>query len=294
MKERTYRLCENADDPEDKLVIMPWLQRDSRIHDHDSFELTYVLEGSAVQTINEEQKTVGKGDYFIIDYGSIHSYRNTRDFKLLNCQFFSEVIDDTLAGYHAFDELLNVCLVRYHRQYPGRTPVNRIFHDDDGSVLILLEGIQREYKRKETGYREVFRGRLLEILIITMRKVVREQIAQEKRCSKESRIVLETVHFMKEHFEEKAVLTRFCRENHYSQQYVSRKFKQDSGLTALEYLQKIRIKKSCEFLAGSDMSIQEIAYKVGYETVKFYQQVFRRMVGMTPSEYRKLVLTDQN
>lgn len=286
--ERTYRLYENADEPEDKLVIMPWLQRDSRIHDHDCFELTYVLEGSAVQTINGEQKKVEKGDYFIIDYGSIHSYRNTRDFKILNCQFFSEVIDETLSGYHSFDELLNVCLIRYHRQYLGRTPVNRIFCDEDGSVLNLLEGIQREYQRKETGYREVFRGRLLEILIITMRKVVREQIAREKKRGGESRVVLTAIHFMKEHYEEKAVLTRFCQENHYSQQYISRKFKQESGLTALEYLQKVRIEKSCELLVSSDMSIQEIASHVGYETMKFYQRIFRRMVGMTPSEYRKL------
>ena len=58
-----------------------------------------------------------------------------------------------------------------------------------------------------------------------------------------------------------------------------------------EYLQKIRIEKCCELLAGSEMSIQEIAHSVGYEDAKFFQQVFKRMVKMSPREYRRTALS---
>lgn len=58
-------------------------------------------------------------------------------------------------------------------------------------------------------------------------------------------------------------------------------------MTALEYLQKIRIEKCCELLAGSDLCIQEAARSVGYEDVKFFCTLFKMTLNMTPGEYRK-------
>ena len=276
-----------AYDSEDRFAVIPFDQTDTKAHDHDCLELAYIVEGSADQTLNGVTETVSKGDYFIIDYGSVHSYENCRNVKLINCLFLPEIIDDTLVDCRSFDELLRVCLIRYHRQYLGKTPANRIFRDEDGRILALIQGMQEEYRRKETGCREIFRGRLLEILILTMRKVVQEHSVMEKSRNAQTGVTLEAIHYLERHYEDRAVLGRFCREYHYSQQYISRKFKQETGLTALEYLQKIRIEKSCELLAGSDLSVQEVARSVGYEDGKFFQQLFCRMVKMSPREYRK-------
>ncbi|MBO4976591.1 MAG: helix-turn-helix domain-containing protein [Lachnospiraceae bacterium] len=289
-KTRTVALSKNAAEPDDKLMVKPFIQADITAHDHDCFELAYVTGGTAVQTLNGVSEIVYKGDYFIIDYGSEHSYQNTRNFTLINCLFLSEIIDDTMAGCRSFDELLRVCLIRYRRQYLGKTPVNRIFHDEDGRILNLLQGMQEEYLAKNTGYREIFRGRLLEILILTMRKVVEEHDSGNDQSNR-SDMVQEAIKYLEIHYSDKAVLGSFCSKHHYSQQYVSRRFKQETGLTALEYLQKIRIEKCCELLAGSELSVQEIAHSVGYEDAKFFQQVFRRMLRMSPREYRRMALS---
>lgn len=286
-KYRSVTLIGNATDPEDKVVVKPFDQKDMQAHDHDCLELAYVTEGCAEQTLNGVTEPVRQGDYFIIDYGSKHSYQNCHNLKLINCLFLPEMIDDTLVDCRSFDQLLRVCLIRYHRQYLGMTPANRIFHDEDGRILALLKGMQEEYASKETGCREIFRGRLLEILILTMRKVVKDHSVMEAKQTVKGGVVLEAIRFLELHYEDRAVLGSFCREYHYSQQYISRKFKQETGLTALEYLQKVRIEKSCELLAGSDLSVQEIAHSVGYDDAKFFQQLFHRMVKMSPREYRR-------
>ena len=85
-----------------------------------------------------------------------------------------------------------------------------------------------------------------------------------------------------------ALLGDFCQEYHYSLQYVSRKFKQETGFTASEYLQKKRLEKSCELLICSDMSIQEIAHQIGYEDTRFFNQLFQKKLKMSPREYRKM------
>lgn len=53
-----------------------------------------------------------------------------------------------------------------------------------------------------------------------------------------------------------------------------------------EYLNRIRIQKSCLFLKRSSMSIVEIAFSVGYNNLSHFNRYFRRIMGMSPREYR--------
>lgn len=276
----------------EKISVMSYQQEDVFTHAHAFFELAYVTGGSATHTLNGKTGIVRKGDYFIVDYGSKHSYTGSRNFDLINCLFLPEVIDETLSGCRSFDELLRVCLIRYYKQYFGMTPANKIFHDEDGKVFLLLKGMQEEYDEKKTGYTEIFRCRLLEILILTMRRIVDEDKVHSQRGKRQSTAVLQTIQYLESNYRDKAVLGNFCQEYHYSLQYISRRFKQETGLSVSDYLQKIRIEKSCELLAGSDLRIQEVAHEVGYEDVKFFNQLFRRLLHIPPGEYRKMTLAN--
>lgn len=59
---------------------------------------------------------------------------------------------------------------------------------------------------------------------------------------------------------------------HYSVAYISRRFKQETGVTLREYVQNVRIEKSCELLEDSDLRVVEIARRVGYEDIKFFNR----------------------
>ena len=289
--ETTLRLSDpKQPERNDKIVIRPYLQQDIGTHDHQFFELVYIVEGSAEHTLNGQACMVYAGDYFIVDYGSRHKYRNCRDFKLINCMFTPELIDETLADCRGFDELLRIWLMRYNKRYYGLETVNRILKDESGEIQALLYKMQDEYDRRDMGFAEILRGTLLEIMILTMRKIVREQ-PDDLAKTAESTLVLDAIQYVKGHYRDKAIFGGFCERYHYSPQYISRKFKQETGVTPLEYLQKIRIEKCCELLTGSDMSTQEIAREVGYEDVKFFHKIFRRMLHMSPREYRKISKT---
>jgi AraC-like DNA-binding protein len=68
--------------------------------------------------------------------------------------------------------------------------------------------------------------------------------------------------------------------------YVSRTFSQETGSTIVEYLNRVRIRKSCALLKRSSSSVLEIAYAVGYNSLSHFNQNFRRIMGMSPREYR--------
>lgn len=278
---------------DEQFRINPHNQDDGDYHSHNFFELVYVTGGSAVHVMDNgeghEARKVQEGDYFIIDYGTNHRYRNSQDCTLINCLFLPEIIHDTLAGCHSFDEVLRFCLMRYYRRLLSETPANRIFHDTDGRIRETLQRMQTEYEQKQLGYEEVFQYGLMEIVICTMRKLVAEE-----RLSIQGKNYSETIKkvmiYLSSHYSEKNVLSDFCTEYHYSAPYISRCFKEETGYTIQKYIQKIRIEKSCELLLGTDLPIQQIAHEVGYGDTKFYHQLFRRMVHMSPREYRRKIV----
>jgi len=68
-------------------------------------------------------------------------------------------------------------------------------------------------------------------------------------------------------------------------------FKQQTGSTFLDYLTRYRIDKACSILRNSDVKVFQIAPLVGYQDPKYFTQVFKKVVGMTPSEYRSSQMT---
>lgn len=282
-KDYTIGIQQIAADDSEKLVMMDFVQDDNESHDHTFFELAYVTGGSADHTLNGKGGRLEAGDYFIMDYGSVHRYENCRDFALINCLFLPEVIDETLRDCRSLEALLRGCLIRYYRMTPGEVWADRIFHDEDGKVGRLLSGMVEEYREKGLGSAEIFRCRLTEILILTLRMLVQPQ----KSCP-DSTVVTELIRYVDAGYQEKLTLQDFCRRQHYSISYVSRRFKQETGMTFREYLQKVRMEKCCELLAGGDMTVSEAAMAVGYEDMQFFHKVFRKYLHMTPKEYRRI------
>lgn len=66
-----------------------------------------------------------------------------------------------------------------------------------------------------------------------------------------------------------------------------RRFQKATGLRPTEYLQLLRVGKARELLEQSDLAVEEIAWRVGYEDTGAFRKVFQRVMGLTPGEYRR-------
>lgn len=72
---------------------------------------------------------------------------------------------------------------------------------------------------------------------------------------------------------------------HYNEQYLGRLFKKETGMSFSEYINYKRVECAAEYLK-KDMSITDIASCVGFQNVTYFNRIFKRYMGITPTEYR--------
>ena len=82
-------------------------------------------------------------------------------------------------------------------------------------------------------------------------------------------------------------LGAFAQKYYCTPAYISKIFKKHTGVNFVDYISKKRIEKAKEWLLQSDFKSEEIAWRVGYADVKHYRDVFKKIEGMSPKEYRK-------
>ncbi|HHW3952742.1 TPA: helix-turn-helix domain-containing protein [Raoultella planticola] len=92
------------------------------------------------------------------------------------------------------------------------------------------------------------------------------------------------------HYANKFSLDELAQALGLSRSYTSRIFRQQTGGSIHEYLLTRRIKRSCDLLRSTSVSMDEIAAEVGFREVTYFITCFRKMMGQTPLQYRKASL----
>ncbi len=69
---------------------------------------------------------------------------------------------------------------------------------------------------------------------------------------------------------------------------LKRRFKAATGITLIEYLQNLRIEEAKRLLEAGLMPVDDISIEVSYEDPSFFRRLFKRLTGLTPSQYRRM------
>lgn len=258
--------------------------RSVQMHSHEFLELSYILKGSAEHTLDGVTETLRAGDYLIVDYGSRHSYVGCDggSFDNIDCLFLSELLDPVLKGTKSLRAVLEHYLLHFNMKALAQNPARMVFRDEDGQVLHLLRRIDAELGRREAGFAELIRCYLVEILLLTMRKIDGVQSA-----AVDNEISAYLAAYVEAHYAEQLTLSKIAAEMNYSLPYVSQRFREDMGVGFARYVQNYRVMRACRLLAKTRMSFVQITEAVGYLDSKCFAQLIKRNTGLSPSEFRK-------
>ena len=116
-----------------------------------------------------------------------------------------------------------------------------------------------------------------------------ERAAEDLRAQLETpQLVRDVKKYIEENFaREEFSLTEAAEYTHVSPQHLSRVFRQSTGITFMDYITRVRIRRAIELLGGDDRKMYEIAELVGYSSQHYFSSAFKKVLGVSPMEYKK-------
>lgn len=99
-------------------------------------------------------------------------------------------------------------------------------------------------------------------------------------------VIKKVQEFIETNYQKAIILEKLASDYHMSVRNFIRRFRQATGNTPLEYLQRVRIEAAKKLLENTRESIENVALQCGYEDISFFRKIFRRQVDMPPKEYQ--------
>lgn len=94
-------------------------------------------------------------------------------------------------------------------------------------------------------------------------------------------------HYIIENLDQDLSRSKLAKKVFFDPAYLSRIFKSEMGISLSDYIKDKRINASKELLCSTELSVSEIAGKVGYYNFSHFSQVFKKTTGKTPVQYRQ-------
>jgi two-component system response regulator YesN len=163
-------------------------------------------------------------------------------------------------------------------------------------ILVLANHAMRIDSQTEikfmnyTGYvkqfMELMGDQLIEFAYQTF-SYITSYVKPQNSIDYDNHIVRATREFLEQHYAEDISLEDVAEQVNISPQYYSKLIKKTTGFNFIDWLSMLRVKKAKELLNNSDYTVKEVCFMVGYKDPNYFSRIFKKRIGITPSEYVK-------
>lgn len=253
--EKAYEIIRNS---KPKLRFCEWFDEDSSIwnfelHSHPYHELIYYMEGKGDADVSGTNLTFSLYDTTVYPAHQKHRDKRTPERP-------REII----------------CLWIDMPELVLEEPIR--LHERDSILGNAFRLVYQEGKREKQD------PLLLEYAIKALMLIV---LREAKEAVEGNRMLDCAMEYIKNHYAEKISLDKLAGLEHISKSYLSRKFKGRTGYSVVSYINRLRIERAKQFLMMSNLSMDEIAYQVGFASPKYFHRVFKEMIGESPAGFRR-------
>lgn len=210
-------------------------------------------------------------------------YVAPRDFEKLERSVISAVCQGN-------SELAASAMEQFLAKADGQTlPGSHILTAQNFSHLMLALHRQVGMEITDTVFHDIDSCTSLEELCMLVQTHIAEFLHHRRKPDDQSssHIIDEIIQYMEEHLEQDISLNSIAREFHFNTSYLSNLFKRQTGTGLKEYMTQRRMERAKDLLCSTNLKIQQIASKCGYEDDSYFVQLFKRQTGFSPSQYRK-------
>ena len=236
-------------------------------HTHNHMELFFIIGGKGQFLIEDQLHPVNVNNLVIINPNVVHTEVS------LNAQPLEYIV-------------LGIEGIQLATSNTSNGQFSILDHYESVEISGCLRNILREMEQKNTGYEDVCQA-YMEILIIRLMRSTALAVPSESQVISVNRQCAAVRRYIDLHFKEALTLEQLAEEGHMNKFYLSHAFKREFGVSPINYMISKRIEESKYLLAETDLSMTQIAQLLGFSSLSYFSQVFRRTQSVTPMEYRQ-------
>lgn len=233
----------------------------------EEYQLIYISQGQGTFASASKKKCeVKEGNFFLLFPGEWHTYRPDKDTGWTEywIGFTGVNIDNRIqSGF-----------------FSKKEPVFNVGINDE--IVHFYKQAADIASKQGTGFQQMLAGivnLLLGYVYAGNKQVSFEELKVVNQINKAKMLMLDT-------FNSDVTPESIATQVNMSYSWFRRIFKQYTGFAPAQYIQELRIQKSKELLTNTNMTSQEIAYEVGFDTPYYFCIAFKKKTGMTPIKYR--------
>lgn len=248
------------------------------LHCHDCLELNLVERGSGKYIIGGRLYPICQGDIFVINNSERHlAIHDGEEFTMTVVVFDSDYVwkkygQDYLKPFY---------------QRSGNFS-NRIHPDSEGYIAMqkAFASMKLESVSHRAGWEMMTEANANLLLALIYRHYQEKQELQDSPGKSFDRIS-RALEYIDAHFAESITLEQLARETALSRTHLCKCFKDVTGQTLFEYIEQVRVQHACYLLRTSGKTLTETAMEAGFESVSYFNRVFKKICGCTPGQYRR-------
>lgn len=243
----------------------------SRIHFHPFTEFYFILDGKGKFSIEDRVINTNKDDFFIINSNVGHSIYSGEDENLV---YISFGVDSIFVKNLLNDD--NIDEDKY---------IYKNIENDQDYFIKSFDIINEEFNSNNIFSQSMANAKASEFVITLLRNFKDEiVITNDIKINKQIDYIK---NFIDNNYSEDIKLESLSKMAYMNKFHLIAEFKQSYRVTPIDYLILKRIEVTKNLLISTNHSMEEISSIVGFNSQSYFNQVFRKKVGLTPSQFRK-------
>lgn len=237
-------------------------------HFHSEVEIYYLCKGKILYLIDSKTITLEEGDLIIIPPNILHKTIATKDDMRERIRIY---IDHTFIQKYVGKDLFDMSSPTfYHIEHKNH-------------IIQTLELVSKEFHGFQNDL--LINCLLCEFFLFLSRKdpITISLIDQDKLSVSLSNIL----HYIKENYKSRITLSSVAEKFFMNPSYLSRAFKENTGINFVEYLNNYRVVKAIEMMMKTNKSITEIASENGFNSSNNFCKIFKSIMKTSPLQYKK-------
>ena len=157
--------------------------------------------------------------------------------------------------------------------------------EENPMIVTMIQAILEEMQHKNEHYRDCVTGMTYSLLFEIARYNGR---GMGQVLGKSNSLQLENaIEYVEKNYPNNFKIADLANVCHMSETHFRRVFQEKMNMTPVEYVNFVRVKKACELIDKTDISMEDVAEKVGFVTPSTFNRNFRRIIGTSPYQWKK-------